>query len=81
MNVHTIFLILDEAQEAEAVQVLNAVLDIRDHTPSSINELIKIYHALAMLQFLFKNLSAVSASCLLTRIDHLAIASDQRDGK
>jgi len=49
---------IDEAQEAEAVQVLNAVLDIREHTPSDSWELVKILHALAMLQFLFKNLKS-----------------------
>lgn len=51
----------DEAQEAEAVQVLNAILDIREHTPSDPVEIIKILHALAMLQFVFKNLSLVSS--------------------
>lgn len=52
--------ITDEAQEAEAVQVLNAILDIREHTPSDPVEIVKILHALAMLQFVFKNLAAVS---------------------
>ncbi|KAF6022930.1 ZMYND12 [Bugula neritina] len=47
---------LDEAQEAEAVQVLNAVLDIREHTPSDSWELVKILHALAMLHFSLKTL-------------------------
>ena len=59
-----IFFYTDEAQEAEAVQVLNAILDIREHTPSNPVEIVKILHALAMLQFVFKNLSMVRKVCV-----------------
>lgn len=44
---------LDEAQEAEAIQVLNAIYDMRETQPSNKVELMaKVSHALAMLYYL-----------------------------
>lgn len=44
---------LDEAQEAEAVQVLNAIYDMRENQPSKRPELMaKVAHSLAMLHYL-----------------------------
>ncbi|XP_067947859.1 zinc finger MYND domain-containing protein 12-like [Watersipora subatra] len=55
---------LDEAQEAEAKQVLNAILDMREQSPGNNKEQIKILHALAMLQFLFKDLAKGNEYCM-----------------
>ncbi|KAK2157742.1 hypothetical protein LSH36_185g00030 [Paralvinella palmiformis] len=49
---------LDEAQEAEAIQVLNAIFDIWEQQASKKPELIaKITHALAMLYFMLQDLN------------------------
>ena len=50
----------DEAQEAEAIQVLNAIYDMREHQPGSRPEtMATIAHALAMLYFLLHELEKV----------------------
>ncbi|KAL5014322.1 hypothetical protein ScPMuIL_008592 [Solemya velum] len=47
---------LDEAQEAEAVQVLNAICDMREHQPTRRpHDLAMVYHALAMLYFILSD--------------------------
>ncbi|ESO90434.1 hypothetical protein LOTGIDRAFT_123333 [Lottia gigantea] len=51
---YKMFCFLDEAQEAEAVQVLNSIYDIREHQPNrKAPDLALICHALAMLYFIF----------------------------
>ena len=56
-----IFFLLDEAQEAEAVQVINAILDLREQqsvqTPAV---MCKIYFTTAMLQYILGDLPKVS---------------------
>ena len=53
--------IADEAQEAEAIQVLNAIYDMREHSPNAKPEaMATIAHALAMLYFLLHDLERVS---------------------
>jgi len=52
----------DEAQEAEAIQVLNAIFDIWEQQASKKPELIaKITHALAMLYFMLQDLNKVNS--------------------
>ena len=57
---------IDEAQEAEAIQVINAILGIREkqsvQTPAV---MCKIYFTTAMLQFILGDLPKVSESQLL----------------
>ncbi|XP_050413704.1 zinc finger MYND domain-containing protein 12 [Patella vulgata] len=49
---------LDEAQEAEAIQVLNAIYDMREHqTNCRVDDLALICHALAMLYFIFHEMN------------------------
>ncbi|XP_040544661.1 zinc finger MYND domain-containing protein 12 isoform X2 [Gallus gallus] len=49
---------MTEAQQAEAIQVLNAVLDIREKAPKQQpEETARVLHALAMLYYLFMDLS------------------------
>ncbi|XP_033764083.1 zinc finger MYND domain-containing protein 12-like [Pecten maximus] len=49
---------LDEAQEAEAVQVLNAIYDMREHQSNRrAQDLAKVSHALAMLYFILMDIS------------------------
>ncbi|XP_063001381.1 zinc finger MYND domain-containing protein 12 [Elgaria multicarinata webbii] len=44
---------LDEKQRAEAMQMLNAVLDIREHSPRpQLDKIAKVLHALAMFHYL-----------------------------
>ena len=51
----------DEAQEAEAIQVLNSIYDMREHTPTRrAQDLVTICHALAMLYFILADLHKVS---------------------
>nr|XP_002127183.1 zinc finger MYND domain-containing protein 12 [Ciona intestinalis] len=48
---------LDEAQEAEAMQMLNAVLDIREQSPKQNNlSIAKVCHTLSMLYFLLNDI-------------------------
>ncbi|XP_046558779.1 zinc finger MYND domain-containing protein 12-like [Haliotis rubra] len=48
---------LDEAQEAEAIQVLNAMYDMREHQPNrAAEDLATVCHALAMLYFVFQDI-------------------------
>ena len=55
------YVIADEAQEAEAIQVLNAIYDMREHSPNTKPEaMATIAHALAMLYFLLHDLERVS---------------------
>ena len=54
-------LILDEAQEAEAVQVLNSIYDMREHQSNRQPEdMATVCHALAMLYFVLKDIIKVS---------------------
>lgn len=52
----------DEAQEAEAIQVINAILDLREQqsvqTPAV---MCKIYFTTAMLQFILDDMPKVSS--------------------
>ena len=55
-----VFIISDEAQEAEAIQVINAILDLREQqsvqTPAV---MCKIYFTTAMLQFILGEMPKV----------------------
>ena len=55
------FVLLDEAQEAEAIQVINAILDLREQqsvqTPAV---MCKIYFTTAMLQYILGDMPKVS---------------------
>ena len=52
----------DEAQEAEAIQVLNAIYDMRENQPGNQVELMaKVSHALAMLYYLLHDVNKVPA--------------------
>ena len=61
--------LLDEAQEAEAVQVLSAILEMRENqavqTPSV---MCKIYYTMAMLHLVLRNLRKVSLSTCYNNI-------------
>ena len=46
-----IWLFADEAQEAEAIQVLNAIFDMREHQSAAPPVMAKIAYACAMLYF------------------------------
>ncbi|WAR14938.1 ZMY12-like protein [Mya arenaria] len=49
---------LDEAQEAEAVQVLNSIYDMREHQPNRQPEdMARVCHGLAMLYFVLTDIS------------------------
>ncbi|KAL3861144.1 hypothetical protein ACJMK2_007213 [Sinanodonta woodiana] len=49
---------LDEAQEAEAVQVLNSLYDLREHQPNrQPQDLATVCHALAMLYFVLMDIN------------------------
>jgi TPP-dependent trihydroxycyclohexane-1,2-dione (THcHDO) dehydratase len=51
----------DEAQEAEAVQVLNSVFDMREHqTNRQPEDMARVSHALAMLYYVLGDISKVS---------------------
>ena len=51
---------LDEAQEAEAIQVLNAIFDMREHQASNKPDSIaRVAHALAMLYFILHDIEKV----------------------
>lgn len=56
-----VFSLSDEAQEAEAIQVINAILDLREQqsvqTPAV---MCKIYFTTAMLQFILADMPKVS---------------------
>uniref|UniRef100_A0A8C3KY93 Zinc finger MYND-type containing 12 n=1 Tax=Chrysolophus pictus TaxID=9089 RepID=A0A8C3KY93_CHRPC len=55
---------MTEAQQAEAIQVLNAILDIREKEPKQQpGETARVLHALAMLYYLIMDLSKVSFTC------------------
>lgn len=57
------YFVLDaaEAQQAEAIRVLNAVLDVREQAPKQQpGETARVLHALAMLYYLILDLSKVS---------------------
>lgn len=61
--IQQVYFILDaaEAQQAEAIQVLNAVLGIREQAPKQQpGETARVLHALAMLYYLVMDLSKVS---------------------
>lgn len=61
--IQQVYFILDaaEAQQAEATQVLNAVLDIREQAlKQQPGETARVLHALAMLYYLVMDLSKVS---------------------
>ncbi|KAK7094179.1 zinc finger MYND domain-containing protein 12-like [Littorina saxatilis] len=48
---------LDEAQEAEAIQVLNSICDMREQQPSKRSQdLVSVCHALAMLYFVLHDI-------------------------
>jgi len=48
---------LDEAQEAEAIQVLNSIYDMREHQPSNRSQdLVSACHTLAMLYFVLRDI-------------------------
>jgi len=48
---------LDEAQEAEAIQVLNSIYDMREHQPNRRSvDLVSVCHALGMLYFILHDL-------------------------
>lgn len=50
----------DEAQEAEAVQVLNSVYDMREHqTNRQPEDMARVCHALAMLYYVLTDISKV----------------------
>lgn len=52
---------LDEAQEAEAIQVVNAILDLREQqTVQTPAVMCKIYFTTAMLQFILGDMPKVS---------------------
>ena len=60
----------DEAQEAEAIQVLNAIFDMRDHQPECKTEIkAKIAHATAMLYFVLHDIDTVSLHGHVYHID------------
>lgn len=53
-------LVAAEAQQAEAIRVLNAVLDVREQAPKQRpGETARVLHALAMLYYLIMDLSKV----------------------
>ena len=53
-------LLPDEAQEAEAIQVLNAIYDMQEHQQNrQPQDLATISHALAMLYFILTDISKV----------------------
>ena len=55
------FLFSDEAQEAEAIQVVNAILDLREQqTVQTPAVMCKIYFTTAMLQFILGDMPKVS---------------------
>eukprot|EP00745_Piridium_sociabile_P039368 TRINITY_DN7351_c0_g1_i4.p1 TRINITY_DN7351_c0_g1~~TRINITY_DN7351_c0_g1_i4.p1 ORF type:complete len:364 (+),score=95.56 TRINITY_DN7351_c0_g1_i4:114-1205(+) len=48
---------LDEAQEAEAIQVLNSIYDMKEHQSTRLSQdLVSVCHALAMLYFLLQDI-------------------------
>ena len=52
--------VIDEAQEAEAIQVLNAIYDMREHQSNRKAETIAtIAHSLAMLYFILHDIEKV----------------------
>ena len=56
-------LLADEAQEAEAVQVLNSIYDMREHQSNRQPEdMATVCHALAMLYFVLKDLNKVGSN-------------------
>lgn len=64
-----LFFFTDEAQEAEAIQVLNAIYDMREHQSNrKPQDLALVCHALAMLYFILYDIQKVfvnqSATCL-----------------
>lgn len=55
--------VTDEAQEAEAIQVLNSIYDMREHQPSRFpQDLASVCHALAMLYFLRQDIKKVGSN-------------------
>ena len=53
----------DEAQEAEAIQVLNSIYDMREHQSNRQPEdMATVCHALAMLYFVLRDISKVGNS-------------------
>uniref|UniRef100_A0A803YFK4 Zinc finger MYND-type containing 12 n=1 Tax=Meleagris gallopavo TaxID=9103 RepID=A0A803YFK4_MELGA len=72
------YFILDaaEAQQAEAIQVLNAVLDIREKAPKQQpGETARVLHALAMLYYLIMDLSKMAGNALQQEELGLVISS------
>ena len=60
MYINSCLFVLDEAQEAEAVQVLNAIYDMREHqTNRKPHDLAKVSYALAMLYFILTDILKV----------------------
>ena len=56
---------LDEAQEAEAIQVLNAIYDMREHqSGNKSSSIAKVAHALAMLYFILHDIEKVRAGSI-----------------
>jgi len=57
------FIFKDEAQEAEAIQMLNAVYDIREQSSKqNFASIAKICHTLSMLYFILDDVQRVSTS-------------------
>ena len=62
----------DEAQEAEAVQVLNSIYDMREHQPNRQPEdMARVCHALAMLYFVLSDISKVCCRIFLPSLCYL----------
>jgi hypothetical protein len=57
---HLNYFFIDEAQEAEAIQVIHAMLDIREQqSVQSPSIMFKIYFTVAMLQFVLGDMTKV----------------------
>ena len=65
----TSFFFLDEAQSAEALLILQSILDIRENQSSSTPSVMsKIYFTLAMLYFVLQDYNAVSIVLLIVEL-------------
>ncbi len=63
-------LFLDEAQEAEAIQVLNAIYEMNEQQPLSPDSSAKIAHGLAMLAFILHDIEKVCNSLHVHKIHY-----------
>ena len=66
-----LFVFLDEAQQAEATQVLRAIFDVRERRSNEQpNNVAKIAHTLAMLYYVLQDVDKVTHSCVIVYLVH-----------